>query len=1015
MWRLVLFCVLLLPSALAVVVHMVAHSHDDVGWLKTPTQYYYGWNNSIQHANVELTYDSVVLSMQQDASRKFTVVEIAFFSKWYYSQLPSIQVTVRRYVNEGRMEFATGGWVSHDEATTHYLEILDQVSLGHAFIVKEFGADALPRVQWQVDPFGHTSGQVMLFSQDSGVDGLFFSRIDYQDFSARQQQQSREFLWAPSPSLGGKASVFASMMLHGSYCPPIDFNFDIILSEPNVVGVKHCALREDETAGSCLDSDNTATSWTEKIGGMANADWSVSRGDDILWTMGCDFTHMQAETWFVNMQRIIGLAANDTSGILWNTSFVMGTPSSYMDAKLSYFSQVHPTDVPVKLFDDFLPYADGPHMYWTGFYTSRPTLKRFIRIAGGFYVAVRQLSAHFRSTFGQPLDVQLIAEAVAQSQHHDAITGTAKQHVTFDYVKFLSAAINSVVRQIASDWAGAPVFLCLAANVSVCSVSSSGSEFIVFGWNSDSKPGTLRLELPLPSASWRWAASPGLDVHTAVVPSLRVADYHHDRSGSASADVGSPFTGIIHVHGVGPMSPFTLTASPAFDQCAPTAMQLSSSGVVETDAVQLTFDSTSGRLQKIVNKNTNTSSNVSLSVCYYVSSTGDAASSQASGAYIFRPQSATSCVHVWDGSIPAPLAVLSTSPVIVLEQNVTEWLTLRWYVSDVVAVDFTVLELPSEGEGRELVLKWTSNIESSNVFWTDSNGLELVPRLRNKRPFPFDNSEAISSNYYPVTSAAVLRDDTRDFMVAVDATVGCASLAAGELECMILRRTLVDDQRGVGEALNETEHVTSYVNCDWSRDCGRHYGAALSLRGRWQVALAPPSNATWRNTAESLYRKPLVLLAQAGEASQRFAAAWSNSSRTLWDAAALPLDVHVSSMDVLGGPSDKAVTLWVRLSHAGSCYSYASCLAGLRAVEVESLFTVRVASIVRTSLTSHHRLWRNGTSATEAILLNYSSALHRPSGFVFVNATTGGARHTVHMFPMELHAYKIELDASAAR
>ena len=31
-------------------VHLICHSHDDVGWLKTVDQYYYGANNSIQHA-----------------------------------------------------------------------------------------------------------------------------------------------------------------------------------------------------------------------------------------------------------------------------------------------------------------------------------------------------------------------------------------------------------------------------------------------------------------------------------------------------------------------------------------------------------------------------------------------------------------------------------------------------------------------------------------------------------------------------------------------------------------------------------------------------------------------------------------------------------------------------------------------------------------------------------------------------------------------------------------------------
>lgn len=53
------------------------------------------------------------------------------------------------------------------------------------------------------------------------------------------------------------------------------------------------------------------------------------------------------------------------------------TPSCYLsalhDANLTW---------PTKS-DDFFPYASGNHSYWTGYFTSRPTLKGFVRQSNG--------------------------------------------------------------------------------------------------------------------------------------------------------------------------------------------------------------------------------------------------------------------------------------------------------------------------------------------------------------------------------------------------------------------------------------------------------------------------------------------------------------------------------------------------------------------------------------------------------------------------------------------------------
>lgn len=111
-------------------VHLVPHSHDDVGWLKTVDQYYYGSQNKIQHAGVQYILDTVVQELLKDSSRRFIQVETFFFAKWYSEQSDTVQQAVQKLVAEGRLEFTGGAWSMNDEATVHYQSVIDQFNLG---------------------------------------------------------------------------------------------------------------------------------------------------------------------------------------------------------------------------------------------------------------------------------------------------------------------------------------------------------------------------------------------------------------------------------------------------------------------------------------------------------------------------------------------------------------------------------------------------------------------------------------------------------------------------------------------------------------------------------------------------------------------------------------------------------------------------------------------------------------------------------------------------------------------
>jgi alpha-mannosidase len=145
-------------------VHLVPHSHDDVGWLKTIDQYFVGTNNSIQGACVMNTLDSVVDALILDPARKFVFAEQAFFQRWWAEKSPKIQAIVHKLVDSGQLEFINGGWCMHDEAAVHYIDMIDQTTLGHRVIKKQF--NKIPRAGWQIDPFGHSAVQGYLLGAE---------------------------------------------------------------------------------------------------------------------------------------------------------------------------------------------------------------------------------------------------------------------------------------------------------------------------------------------------------------------------------------------------------------------------------------------------------------------------------------------------------------------------------------------------------------------------------------------------------------------------------------------------------------------------------------------------------------------------------------------------------------------------------------------------------------------------------------------------------------------------------
>lgn len=971
-------------------VHVVCHSHDDAGWLKTVDQYYYGANNTIQVAGVQYILDTVVQALQANPHRKFVYAEMAFFMRWWAQQDEDMRAVVSQLVRNGQLEFVNGGYVQHDEATAHYVAQIDQTTRGHRFLQQTFGA--IPRVGWQIDPFGHSSTQAGLLSAHVGFDALFFGRADYQDMEHRRGRdvKAMEVLWRGSGSLQD-ATVFTGNLPSGNYGPPPGFAYEWadppIMDDPRL-DEYNVQERVDAFVARCR----------EQAG--------VTRGGDIMLTIGSDFQFANAHLQFKNLDKLIHHVNADG-----RVNAFYSTPAQYVAAKHGYGARW-----PLKE-DDFFPYADFPHAFWTGYFTSRPASKGYIRAATSYLQGARQLEAFIGlpGKEGGPT-TEALEEAVSLLQHHDAITGTAKQHVANDYHRRLhrglkeaqavvtsalealirgkyqpgggggpgaplsgglngsadSAALANQRRRLQRAEGGGPnpvdapigLEVCDWLNVTACNttvrLSAAGQGILVTAYNPLGWSRQVALRVPVSTdadCAWKVTGPEGEEVAAQLVPAAPATLALQDLLASVNATCPATFgdAEVTFIAQLPPLGYSTFFMQPAAEPSAagrqgrashavtPAAATVrppvqhskqpgsQDEAVLDNGLVRLEFDASTGLLARM--RVGATSARLAVSFAWYNSSDGlDSQENrgQASGAYIFRPNGLYNITSGDDSSSsPAwrslwqrlwPAAAVGSKPVARLSivhgdtvsearQEFGEWATLvtRLHRGQSHAeLEWTVGPIPFEdGLGREVVLLYTSDLESGDKFWTDANGREMIKRTRDFRPtWKLNQTEAAAGNYYPLTAAMYIQDGSRQLTVLTDRAQGGASLHSGQMEVMVHRRTLKDDWRGVAEPLNETACGCTECDCP-----------GLVARGRHWLVLAPREEAARprRTLQQELDIPPLLAFApiphQIGSTDDPNGRVGLRRSFSLSEGHILHSNVHLVTLQ------DTGSSYLVRLAH----------------------------------------------------------------------------------------------------
>ena len=792
----------------------------------------------------------------------------------------------------------------------------------------------------------------------------------------------------------------------GTYGPPLGFSFDETSTDEPM---------QDDVG---LEQYNVG----ERVNDFVKASLekaSFIQGNNIMWMFGNDFNYQYAAQNYQNMDKLLRAVNADGRIIAFYS-----TPARYVEAKLSEVQQQEEQGrqerqregrdaaatadedetttiaYPVKR-DDFFPYADQPHAYWTGYFTSRPTQKFYNKYASAYLQTARQIqllgmvskessTAEREHHFAPPTDDPMafvapnepsvtapLSEALGLSQHHDAVTGTAKQHVASDWARRIGigmdsadAAISDVMRHIVMDaWttrttnrtASAEAFSayeswlpCHLLNVSHCDplVAMKNDGVVVLTiFNTLGRTRTETIKLPMPSVDdytttyvvidkssgntvpSRMTLLPGtaataLDTNVEfgrqlefqpTVPALGAALFEIRRQkkphlemaarkpvrvaprkvlaySSSSAAERSGHENVAGSRAV--TTDATVTSSSWSEATTPTAKSV----VIENEYLRLHVSGDTGHVLELENKETGVTAKFEQDFAFYKSyasqadmdklrrlssgeretsqtcplsgdaddniSDKDSGSNQNSGAYIFRNNGTIVDVGLSLMTTTASKPVRApesfellqdlddTSSVVGIVQRWSDYIYQTISLSRgarYVEFEYKVGPIPVDDYiGKEIVTRYRANIMSNGAVYTDSNGRSMVERNRNARAsYDIDGckDEPVSCNYYPVTTAAYIKDSAMQLTVMTDRAQGAASLTDGELEFMLHRRILVDDGRGVAEPLNETDAGMSGYP-DWKRQ-----GDGIVVIGRHRVLLGEPGKTArdWKPAMQSFF------------------------------------------------------------------------------------------------------------------------------------------------------------------
>jgi len=807
------------------------HSHDDLGWLRTLEEY--------QSQAINPILSSTIDTLLKDPKATFTWCNIGFLYN-YLQKFPQEIGKFQAAIKSGQLYVVNGGIAVHDNACVHLDDMLTNYEFGREFLQTKLGTN--PNIGWLIDPFGHSKTTTRMYSK-LGYRAYLINRISTYIRESMKERKQMLFNWVDPESDFKPMRMFE---LWDHYNTPSPMNFEVQFNNNNQVNPKPNI--------KLLSADFDLLIKCYQFYRAINAFAHSYPSQNVLIPIGDDFTFRNYPVEY-SYWRVIKQTMNmNSKGVFPGSQFSLTTGGQYFEAiQKEVDAGLKIPDIKV---EDFFPllseFFDRHTIAWTGYFTTRPSLKRAIKRLGQVFRGITDLIAastlealsHPTAYYNMTHHVRWLIGVLT---HHDAVTGTCMARVCSDYFDYINNA-TKIMSPLLSQHLLQPI---LGSGGKLASIEDV---IDLTEYSLKDIPVTIKNIISL---STHVLQTGSMQIKIRTQQDITVSVQSDGQSASFVGVLCDDILKCEHVFTV----PYRGKGISSLQISLSTSKGLNKEALDNNGAATLTFSNgkslTIGihrdriSLQEKGSLLPGGSANVSMGwFVYRYSQQWCSVSKHYAGSYAFSTcrsapygiEIASARVH----SFEAKSAVISlTFNEDALAAHVIYDSTEANPILK-IQVRTNMQKLYSAFDEVDFVLRVSSDIKTQGNFVTDSNGLEGI-----NRKYGGEKGDSPEFNYYPLTEFIYVQDENQRLSLLVDRPEGGSAPFRGGVEAMFQRWNQEKDDLGLEGPLleNSTVSVAHTILLENIATKDLEFFRQESLRGQHPIIYATVVNAS--NTVSS--------------------------------------------------------------------------------------------------------------------------------------------------------------------